>query len=215
VVARLQARAGRTEQAIALLEACLDREAPDPRALNLLAGLKLKTEKIAEAAQLYQLGAEHDLYNLRWPRALARVYLMSGDEGRLAEVLARLADADPDDLATRKKLAEMALARQDFAAAADWANRALEIDVTDAEVHRVFAEASLGRHNFGEAIREFRAAIELGDERPPLRMGLARAYLEAGQPAEARQVLEELLRLDPSHSEARALWEQPEENDEL
>ncbi|HUT95043.1 MAG TPA: tetratricopeptide repeat protein [Thermoguttaceae bacterium] len=215
VVARLQAQAGRTEQAIAILEACLNREAPDPRALNLLAGLKLKTEKTAEAAQLYQLGAEHDLYNLRWPRALARVYLVSGDDERLAEILARLADADPDDLATRKKLAELALARQDFAAAADWANRALEIAVTDAEIHRVFAEASLGRHNFGEAIREFRAAIELGDETPPLRTGLARAYLEAGQPAEARQVLEELLRLDPNHSEAGALLEQLEEKDEL
>lgn len=214
VVARLQAQAGRTEQAIALLEACLDREAPEPRALNLLAGLKLKAKKTTEAAQLYQLGAEHDLYNLRWLNALARVYLMSGDDERLAEILARLADADPDDLATRKKLAELALARRHFAVAADWANRALEIDVTDAEIHRVFAEALAGRHNFGEAIREFRAAIELGDESPPLQMGLARAYLEAGQPAEARQVLAELLRLEPNHPEAGALLEQLEEKDE-
>ena len=215
VVARLQARAGRTEQAIALLEACLDREAPEPRALNLLAGLNLKAEKIAEATQLYQLGAEHDPYNLKWLRALARVHLMSGNDERLAEVLARLADADPDDLTTRKKLAEMALARQDFAAAADWANRALEIDVTDAEIHRVFAEALVGRHNFVEAIPEFQAAIELDDESAPLRMGLTQAYLEAGQPAEARQVLEELLRRHPDHSEAGALRERLEENDKL
>jgi len=214
VVARLQAQAGRTEQAIALLEACLDREAPEPRALNLLAGLKLKSNEIAEAAQLYQLGAEHDRYNSRWLKALARVYLMSGDDDRLAEILVRLADLDPDDLATRKKLAELALAREDFAAAAEWANRALEIDVTDAEIHRVFAEALAGRHNFREAIWEYGAAIELGDESSPLRLGLARAYLGDGRPAEARQVLAELLRRDPNHSEAGALWMQLEENDE-
>jgi Flp pilus assembly protein TadD len=181
----------------------------------LLAGLKLKAEQFAEAAELYQLGAKHQPQNLKWLQALGRVYLKSGDEERLAEVLAELAEADPDDLVTRKKLAEMALARGDFAAAALWANRALEIDVTDGDVHRVFAEALVGRHNFREAIPEFQAAIQLNGEDAPLRMGLARAHLKAGQPAEARQVLEDLLRLAPGHLEAGALLEELKENDEL
>jgi len=200
--------------AVELLEGCLDREAPEPHTLNLLAALKLKAEDFAEAAQLYQLGARHNPLNLKWHRALARVYLESGDEKRLAEVLAHLARADPDDLPVRKKLAQIALANQDFAAAADWANWALEIDVTDAEVHRLFAEAELGRHNKSEGIEELQTAVQLDPKDARPRLALAEAYLKVGKPAEARRVLEDLLHTDPDHTDATALLEKLEENAE-
>ena len=214
VLARICVETDRTQEAVELLEACLDRRAPEPRTLNLLAALKLKAEDFAEAAQLYQLGAKHDPLNLKWHRALARVYLGWEDDKRLAEVLAQLAWADPDDLPIRKKLAQIALAKQDFAAAADWANRALEIDVTDGEVHRLFAEAELGRHNYSEAIEELQTAVQLDPEDSRTRLALAKAHLKVGKPGEARRVLENLLQTDPDHTGAAALLEELEENDE-
>jgi Flp pilus assembly protein TadD len=212
VVARLEAKAGRPEKAVDLLEKCLDREAPEPRVLNLLAGLHLKAERFDEAARLYQLGAQRDPHNSRWWKALARVYLTSGDENRLAPVLARLAETEPDDLAVRKKLAEIARAREDFDSVGVWANRALEIDVSDAELHRMIAEAALRGHNLPEAIEEFRTAVELGDESPSVRVGLAKSLWAAGRRAEARQELDALLEREPDHSEAGSLRSKWEEN---
>jgi tetratricopeptide (TPR) repeat protein len=202
VVARLWVLAEQPQQAIDLLGACLDRKDPEPRALNLLAGLKLKAGEFAEAAELYRLGRQHDPYNVGWDRALARVYLRSADNEKLAEVLARLAQADPDDLASRKKLAQIALEGEDFEAAAHWANQALRIDVTDSGIHRLFAEALVGRHNYAKAIEHYEAAIQLDPEALDQRFALAEAYLKAGKSREARRVLEELLRLDPDHLEA-------------
>ncbi len=212
VVARLEAKAGRPEKAVELLEKCLDREAPEPRVLNLLASLHLKAERFDEAARLYQLGAERDPHNSRWWKALARVYLTSGDDQRLAPVLARLAETEPDDLAVRKKLAEIARAREDFDGVGVWANRALEIDVSDAELHRMIAEAALRGHNLPEAIEEFRTAVELGDESPSVRVGLAKSLWAAGRRGEARQELDALLEREPDHSEAGSLRTKWEEN---
>ncbi|MHC4399289.1 MAG: tetratricopeptide repeat protein, partial [Planctomycetota bacterium] len=214
VRARLHVEAGQTEEAVELLEACLDRNAPDFRVLNLLAGLKLKAEEYDEAAQWYGLGAQADRHNVKWDRALARVYLKQGDDEKLAEVLARIARTDPDDLVVRKKLTQLALAEGDFAAAARWANQALEIDVQDAEIHRAFAEAMAAEHNYTEAIEAFETAIELEPTGPDQRLALARTFLDAGKPRSAREVLKELLRLDPDHLEAGTLLEEIEEKDE-
>jgi len=214
VLARLSLQAGRTAEAIEVLEACLDRGAPEPRTLNLLAGLKLKAEKFSEAAQLYRLGADHDPHNLSWYKALARVYLRSEETERLAEVLTRLAKSDPADVASRRKLAQITLSAKDFSRAADWANQGLEIDVTDAELHRLFAEAMVGRHNYGGAIEEYRAVIELDPEDPHPKLSLAWAYVEVGEPGEARRLLERLIRDHPDFSDAKALLGKLEEKDE-
>ena len=96
MVARLHAKAGRAAEAIKLLESCLDTDRPQPYALNRLANLKLKAEQYEEAGRLCRLGAERDPGNPRWLRALARVYLLSKNQEKLAETLARLARIDPD-----------------------------------------------------------------------------------------------------------------------
>ena len=104
-------------------------------------------------------------------------------------------------------LVKLALARRDFAAAADWANQALWIDVQDAEVHRAFAESLASRHNYDLAIEEYRVAIELDPYSPQPRMAVADAYVQAGKPDMARQVLEDLLQLAPDYPGADVLLE--------
>ncbi len=134
VMARLISREGKTDEAIALAEPSLDLEQPDLMLLNLLAGLKLKAGKLSQAESLYQLGDQRDPYNLQWTRSLVRLYVAAKEQAKLADALARIAKADPDDLAVRKKLAELAMAKKDLPGATDWVNQALEIDVTDAEI---------------------------------------------------------------------------------
>ena len=213
VLARILIRGGQTDQAAQLLEKSLDRDAPDSKALNLLAALKLKTDDYAEAARWYQLGACCEPENLRWTRALALVHSKSGDDERLAEALAVLARAEANDLASRKELTRLALARRDFEAAADWANQALWIDVEDAEVHRAFAEALAAGHNETQAIEEFLTATELDPTAPAPRLGLAEAYVRAGRTDEARRVLEDLLRLAPDYPGADPLLKALHESD--
>ena len=140
VQVRLQ-KAGTPKEAMAELEGCLDRKAPEPLVLNLLAGLKLKAEKYDEAAELYALGERLDPANPQWPAGRAKVYLAAGQKQNLAQALARFAQIEPDDLPSRKKLAELALEQRKAAVARRWATEALEIQVEDADVHRLLAAA--------------------------------------------------------------------------
>ena len=207
VLGRLYVRTGRADRAIKVLKDSLDRQQPEPRLLNLLAGLELKAEKYGEAAELYRLGVSCYPDNLRWTRALAGVYLLWGKERELALLLERIAEADPDDLVTRKKLIEISVARGDRDATIKWAKQVLGVDVNDAEVHRAFAEAALGSHNQGLAVAELEVAVELAPERHSWRLTLAEAYVKLGKPEEARRVLLALLALDPAFPGVQSMLE--------
>lgn len=193
------------EQAVAMLAKALDEKSPEPDVLNLLAGLKLKAKNYDEAVRLYALGEKLDPANPQWTRSLTRVYLASGDKEKLAEALTRLAQADMDDLASRKKLAELALARKDYSAAERAAREGLEIDIRDAEMHVALAESLHGMHNTEGAIAEWEIGVELAPERPQPRFELAEAYVEAGQTAKAKEMLVQLLNVAPDFSKAEEL----------
>ena len=206
VLVRLQ-KAGTSKEAMAQLESCLDRNAPDPLVLDLLAGTKLKAEKYDEAADLYALGERFDPANPRWTAASGRVFMASGQKQKLARTLAHFAELEPDDLPSRKKLAELALERREPAVARRWATEALEIQMDDAEVHRLLAAALVELNALDEAVEEFEAAIDIDPAHLQQRLALADALVQARQPAKAKKVLEELLRRDPQFPGAKALLE--------
>jgi len=213
VLARLALQEKETREAVEMLEDCLDEQSPHRLALNLLAELKLKAEEYDEAARLFSLGERLDSINLKWTKALGRVYLLSKNEQKLIRVLARLARADAADLSSRKKLAQMALDRRDYQQAADWAKGAIEINVMDSDVHRVYAEALVGLEEYAEAIEEFEVAIELDPTEPQRRFALADVCIQANQPEKARQSLNSLLEMVPDYPGADLLLKSLEEND--
>ncbi|HEV3023347.1 MAG TPA: tetratricopeptide repeat protein, partial [Pirellulales bacterium] len=106
VLARVRLVVGETDEAAALLEASLDRESPQEDVLRALATLKFKAQQYDEAEALYQLGAKFAPSDSQWTKALARLYLTTEDETKLAPALTRLAEQDVDDPSIRKKLAQ-------------------------------------------------------------------------------------------------------------
>jgi len=206
VLVRLQ-KAGTPQEAVTRLEDCLDRKAPDPLVLNLLAGMKLKAKKYDEAAELYALGERLDPANPQWTAAKARVYLAADQKQNLMRALVRFAKIEPDDLPSRKKLAELALERREAAEARRWATEAVEIQVEDADAHRLLASALAELDEFEPAVGEYETAVELNPNNLPQRLALADALVRARQPAKARKVLEELLRRDPKFPGADTLLE--------
>jgi predicted Zn-dependent protease len=136
-----------------------------------LAALRLRDKQYDEAAKLYQLASRKDPNNSKWIKALARVYLESGDQRRLGVSLEQLVQMDADELVFRKKLAQLSLEGKDYKSAARWAGEALQIDVMDAGMHWI----------------------------------QARALVETQQPDKARTALEDLLKIDADHEEAKEL----------
>jgi len=207
VRARLHLLVGENIEALERLERALDRDHPQENLLALLAGLKLKSEDYAAAAELYELGAKGDPGGSRWLKSLAAVYLKSGDTAKLAPVLVKLAEADPDDLTVRKKLAELARRAGDHPGVERWTQEALHIDVRDVEIHSWRAEALAARGAAAAAAKEYAVAVELDPELPALRLAQAQMHLQASQPDKARAVLKELLEHEPNDRAAAELLE--------
>jgi Tfp pilus assembly protein PilF len=206
VLAKLKLAAGEADEAIAVLERSLDREKPDRQTLALLAELKTKAGS-EDALALYELGAEKYPGDLQWSRALARFYLTARDGNKLAPVLVRLANADPDNVTMRKKLALMAVDRQDHAETARWAREAIHIDANDAEMHRTLADALLAQKSHHRAAAAYQIA-KLADPRDAgVRVGLVRALVADNQQVAARVELEAFEQLSPDHAEIEPLRE--------
>jgi predicted Zn-dependent protease len=207
VLARLRIRAGESTAAMELLQSSLDRENPQSDHLALLADLTLKAGKLDESAALYELGRQKYAGDKQWAQALARLYLTTGNQQKLAGVLSDLATADAESLLVRKKLAVMAVEQNDWAGAGRWAREATHIDVNDAEMHRISADAAAAQKRYRDAIHAYELAVRLDGRHVAARGGLIRALAAAEQQDKARVELESLKQLAPGDAIIQELEE--------
>ncbi len=207
VLARIRLLVGEQQQALALLEAAFDPENPDERVLSLLASMRLDAQQFDEAARLYALAAARDPHNVQWLKSLAGVYLKTKDQQRLADVLAKLALADADDLLVRKKLAQIALDARRWHDARRWAQQVLYIDVQDPQAHAQLAQAlgELAQHD--RAAEQYEIAVQLAPDQHAWRLAWAEACHHAGQDQRAREILADLQARQPDFPGARDLLE--------
>jgi tetratricopeptide (TPR) repeat protein len=151
VKARLMLQAGDVDQAKTLLEAGLDRSAPEPKVLKELGKLYYDAGEFAKAAALFELGHKAAPLESQWLTELARVYAQTGDKDKQIAVLKELVPTDADDLEHRKRLAQMLLDAGRPAEAERYAREALEIDIRDAEVRQELDKALVAQNKDAEA----------------------------------------------------------------
>jgi len=209
VKARLLTTIGDDDAALALLEPALDPKRPDERVVDLLAELKMKAGQLDEAEKLYELARKDDPYHTKWIAGLARVHLRQKSTAKFLGDLAMIAANDADDISVRKALAERNLAGGNTGEAEKWAEECLHIDVYDPAAHVLLADAQSARGKFAPAVEEYKTALELKARRPnDLKIKLAKAQLGLGQRDAAKATLDEILKTDPDHPEAKALRKQ-------
>jgi cellulose synthase operon protein C len=206
VKARLLVTIGDDEAAHAALKPALDPDKPNERVIDLLASLEMKAGNLDEAERLYELARKDDPYHTKWIANLARVHLRKKDNAKFLEDLAMLAGNDADDLDVRKALAEKHLAAGSADQAEKWATECLYINVYDPEAHVLLADALSARKKYPEAVEEYQAALGLKPRKTDqLKVKLARARADSGHKDDARALLDDLLKSDPDHPEAKAL----------
>jgi tetratricopeptide (TPR) repeat protein len=206
VKARLMQSIGDKEAALEILEPALDPKKPNERVLDLLAELQLSAGNLDKAEELYELARKDDPFHTKWIAGLARVHLRQKKGDKFLNDLAMLAANDADELTVRKSLATRYVDKGDAASAERWANECLYIDVYDATAHTLLADALLLGKKYPQAIEEFQTAIELKAKRPnDLKLKVAKAQLALGKPDLAKATVDEILKEDPDHPEAKDL----------
>lgn len=155
-------RRKKAREAIAMLEAALDRDDPQPQVLELLGKLRLLNGEADAAAGLFALGREKFPRERKWVKLHTAALLKAGDSPELKPLLEQIATTDADDASAPKKLAELAAADGDAAATKHWAMRALYVTPDDASLHRLLADAceKLGETDRAATARRHVALLE-------------------------------------------------------
>ncbi|WP_165248728.1 tetratricopeptide repeat protein [Paludisphaera soli] len=206
VKARLLTSIGDDDAALALLEPALDPEHPDERVVDLLGELTLKAGRLEEAERLYEMARKDDPQRTKWIANLARVHLRQKRPDAFLADLAQIAENDADNLSVRTNLAERWLAAGDASEAEKWARECLYVDVYSPTSHVLLADALAIAKKYAEAVEEYRVALELKPKKPAdIKVKLARVQIDMGRKDEARATLDEVLKADPEHPEAKAL----------
>src|SRR5262249_16817985 len=141
VKAQLLKGAGDEDKAIALLEAAVDKLAPEVKVLRLLGTLQFEGKKFAEAARTFELARTVEPKEPEWMTQLARTYVHTKETDKRIEVLKELVPTNADDLETRRQLAELLLTAKRPAEAERFAREALEIDVLHPEAQDLLRQA--------------------------------------------------------------------------
>ena len=211
VKARLMVTIGDEKAALEILRPAIDRDKPNERVIDLLGDLEMKAGNLDEAERLFEIARKDDPYQTKWIANLARIHLRKKDNTKFLADLRMIADNDADDIEVRKALAERHLTAGESEASEKWASECLFINVYDPQCHVLLADALSARKKFAEAIDEYQTALTLKPkkaEADQLKVKIAKAQADSGQRDEARKTLDELLKGDPDHPEAKSLLKQ-------
>jgi tetratricopeptide (TPR) repeat protein len=153
VIARLEAKAGRTDDAIKALDAALKKDNPDANLLLALGRLYAEAGKNDKAAELFEQGRKVDPYDPTWMEELAKIYKKGDDRAKRIAVLTDLVATDADEYEQRKLLAQMLLDDSRAGEAEKVARDALEINLLDEETQEILLKALRAQKKDEEAAK--------------------------------------------------------------
>jgi tetratricopeptide (TPR) repeat protein len=158
VIARLDAKAGRNDEAIKALESALNAKAEKDQSDNadlLLALGRLYAEagKLDKAIELFERGRKADPYDAIWLEELAKATKKGDDKAKRIGVLQELVATDADDFDNRKALTQLLLDEGRHTEAEKAAREALEINLQDEETQEMLFKALKGQKKDDEAAR--------------------------------------------------------------
>jgi len=159
VKARLLLKKGLKDDALRALEAGVDTKDPNEKVLKFLARMQIDRGKVDDAARTCELGRRFEPYETSWLTELARIYNLTGDEGKLIDVLKDLCRHSADELPGRRRLAKLLQQRGQHADAERYAREALEIDVLDTDAQRTL-ENALESQGKNEELRQLRQLLK-------------------------------------------------------
>ncbi|MFN2286933.1 MAG: XrtA/PEP-CTERM system TPR-repeat protein PrsT [Chromatocurvus sp.] len=137
---------------------------------------------------------------------LATRYLMAADEEAARSEYLRLLEEAPESPMVLNNLAWLERERNPEEAL-EYVRRASELAPDSVQIMDTHAMVERERGNYAVALRLSTKALKAAPDAPELRLNRALILVDAGRPAEARALLEELVAgpASPQHEEARAL----------
>ncbi len=162
-----------------------------------LARIELSEGNNDTAHSLLQSVVAVDENNLNALLGLAHIARKTGEEADVIRLLQRAAEFHPQALGPRVLLAGEYLKAGDSQAAEQVANELVSIGFRNSYVSTVVANIFSEAGRTDDALYHFQQATRLNPNSAKTQLGMARAYISAGQTVEAREALNRALTITP------------------
>jgi cellulose synthase operon protein C len=181
------------DAALAVYRRGLTKQAPYPVATRVHAVL-MDSGKRAEAAQFAQEWVKANPKDAMFSLYLGDSALTAGDHAAAETAYRRTLEMQPNNVVVLNNLAWL-MATTGKPGALALAQKATSLQPNHPQLMSTLALALAADNQVDKALEVQKKAIELAPQNDVLRLGLARLYLQAGQTAQARDLLEPLAKL--------------------
>lgn len=202
---RVAMERGQLERAYHLLEQAgkLNAKAPEP---HYYEGIVLQRwQEYDKALEQYQQAYKLNPDNVAYLLAVAEMYVAKDDTAGALKLLKEKLTYFDQNAGIRAGVAQIHMMRGEYAEAAEYFRKAAVLQPDNLRLVEDLATAQLAAGQGGEAMRNLRRLVESPGytDRDDLQRMLAKAYLAADQPDEAKKVYQKLTRKNP---EDAASW---------
>jgi tetratricopeptide (TPR) repeat protein len=197
-------KAGELKQAIPEFNLSLQQApagSPEAQRLKILIGMShYGLAEYAEAAPFLKEAAAGDAQNLPLRLALAHSCLWSKQYQCVLDVYHEILTLDSESAEADMLAGEALDELKDSQGATRMFRAAVTANPKEPNVHFGLGYLLFTQRIYAEAIREFQVELALEPDHVQAMLYLADTYVQLGQPAEARPLLEKVVQLDPTQS---------------
>lgn len=190
------------DEAISKLDEAVRRDETFSLAYSLQGDLYQQKGEYEKSAEFYEKAALlnpwsfYDFFNL------GRVYEAMKRFTDAVKAYVRACEIDPNHLQAHINTARCFKEIEDYEQALIYGRRAEQLNPDVVEIQEILGSIYESKGDHAQAIRSFKRALELDSGNPRMMTSLAVAYLRAEQPQFARELLENVVKIDPENANA-------------
>jgi putative PEP-CTERM system TPR-repeat lipoprotein len=203
--ATIYVAAGVNEKARQQLDAALKQAPDDATSLLYLARLDLSEGKVTDAATSLKKILGKDDRNLAATMGMAELASRSRNVAEVEKWLTKAAADHKDSVAVQVALARFYLGNRNFAKALEAVDQAGKLSPDDPAIFNLRGLTLQASGDSGAATRSFEKAVQLDPRATGYSLNLARAHSAAGDVVKAMNVVDALLKQQPSNLAAAML----------
>jgi tetratricopeptide (TPR) repeat protein len=190
------------DKAVAKLDQAIKANPDFSLAYSLLGDIYRESKEYEKSAKAYTKATELNPFSFNDFFSLGTVYQEMQRWAEAAMAYVKACELRPDDLPANVKAATCYNQMKDYDKAEEYAMAAKQLSPDDVEVQKVLGDVYGGKQDYGQAINAYRRALELEGNRPEIMLPLAKAYLMTGHAAPAKELLTQVVKLEPENGKA-------------
>ncbi|MHC5119707.1 MAG: tetratricopeptide repeat protein [Planctomycetota bacterium] len=188
------------EEAIRKLNYAIELNPKFAQAYSLKGDILQGMEKYEDSANAYEQATINDPWSFRDFFNLGKVCQVIEQWARAAKAYVSACTLDPKHYPAHLAAAQCYYELKDYDSSLPYAEKAKILDPNQVDPEMLLGDLYEAKQDHLQAINSYRRALELKGNDPTVMVALARAYLRSGRYSSAKELLTDVISMDPKNS---------------